>query len=84
MTNDKRLQAAPLGRPPGFKDPVTLPPFTAERRLRDAAVKVKEHYRISMAELLRRAVKIGLATMIQDIKAERQQRDALSGEGVER
>ncbi len=29
----KRLQAAPLGRPPLFKDQVTIGPVSAERRL---------------------------------------------------
>lgn len=67
---NRRLQAVPLGRPPSFTDPVTLPPFTAERKLRDAIDKLQRRLGVSKSEVLRRAVKIGVRTMIAEIKAE--------------
>jgi hypothetical protein len=73
MTDNQRLQAAPLGRPPGFRDPVTLPPFTAERKLREAVLKVAKHNKTSIAATLREATKIGIQAMIRDIKASREE-----------
>jgi hypothetical protein len=71
MDNMRRLQAAPLGRPPQFKDPTTIPPFTAEQKLADALAKVARYHGVSKSEILRRAVKIGLRAMINDVRAER-------------
>lgn len=71
-TAERRLQALPLGRPPRFQDPVTIPPFTAERKLATAIQRLMAHHNTTKSEILRRAVKIGLRTMINDLKRERE------------
>ncbi len=60
----KRLQAAPLGRPPLFKDQVTIGPVSAERRLKDALVRLAEREGVATAVMIRRALIIGTKELL--------------------
>lgn len=66
----KRLQALPLGRPPKFREPVTLPPFTAERKLLVAITRLMRHHKTTKSEIMRRAITAGLKQMLREMKAE--------------
>lgn len=69
-TAERRLQALPLGRPPRFQDPVTIPPFTAERKLATAIQRLMAHHNTTKSEILRRAVTKGLKQMLAEMKGE--------------
>jgi hypothetical protein len=69
-TKDRPLHAVPLGRPPRFKDPVMMPPFTAERKVATAVQRLMAHHRTTKSEILRRAVIRGLKAMLAEMKAE--------------
>lgn len=72
MDNMRRLQAAPLGRPPSFKQPTTMPPFTAEQKLKTAVERLHRIHGVSKSEIMRRAMMIGVRTMINDLKEARE------------
>ncbi len=64
----RELHALPLGRPPLFKTPVTISPFTAEKKLLDAIQALQRRLGLPKAEICRRAMKIGLKVMIADLR----------------
>ena len=68
--SDKRLQTMPLGRPPQFSNPATMPPFTAEQKMKDTVAKLAVRLQVSRSEVMRQAMKTGLRTMIHDIKTQ--------------
>lgn len=66
----QRLQAAPLGRPPSFKNPTTMPPFTAESQVKRTVEKLSGLLGVSRSEVMRRAIKLGLKQLIRERKGE--------------
>lgn len=66
----QRLQAAPLGRPPSFKNPTTMPPFTAEEQVKRTVQKLSGLLGVSRSEIMRRAIKLGLKQLIRERKGE--------------
>lgn len=65
-----QLEPLPLGRPGMFEDPVTVGPVTAERKLKEALVKLARLEGVSTSEIIRRALLIGA----KDIARQRKER----------
>jgi hypothetical protein len=66
--DERPLQSTPLGRPPMFRQPTTMPPFTAELKLKSAVEKLARRRKVSRSEIMRQAMKLGLAAMIAEEK----------------
>lgn len=66
----QRLQATPLGRPPSFKNPTTMPPFTAEAQVKSNVAKLAGILGVSRSEIMRRAIKLGLKQMVRERRGE--------------
>lgn len=66
----QRLQTAPLGRPPSFKEPATLPPFTAEATLKRAVERLASLEGLPKSEIMRRAMKLGMRQLLRERKGE--------------
>lgn len=61
----------PLGRPAMFEDPTTIGPVTAERKLKEALVKLGRLEGVSTSEIIRRALLIGAKEIAKQRKESR-------------